>query len=323
MFIRDLLKRKQPSFSFEFFPPRNEEGFNQLYATIAELQRLRPTFVSVTEGAGGSTRRKTADIVVKIRSELGQEAMAHLTCVGSTREEIATALDNLQERGMENVLSLRGDPPQGQTHFRPVPGGFLYANELTAFIRSRYPFCMGVAGYPEGHLEAPDLVTDLENLKRKVDAGADFVITQLFFDNRFYFQFVEQTSAIGITVPIIPGIMPVINVGQIKRFTQVCGASIPPKMLAKLEAIQDDPEAVTQFGIEHATAQCAELLAQGVPGIHFYTLNRSRSSWKILENLKGTGGPAEHPRENPPARSSTSSEDRRNIRGHPDGPEGQ
>jgi methylenetetrahydrofolate reductase (NADPH) len=289
MFIRDLLNQSGPSFSFEFFPPKTEDGFDALYGTVAQLRRLSPTFVSVTYGAGGTTRRKTIDIVAKIKRELRLETMAHLTCVGSTKAEIAQVLDEIRGNGVENVLALRGDPPQGDTTFHQTPGGFAYANELVEFIRSRHDFCIGVAGYPEGHQEAPDLDTDLENLKRKVDAGADFIITQLYFDNRYYFDFVERAAAKGITVPIIPGIMPVLNVSQIKRMTQMCGATIPRKMLADLEALQDQPEAIQQYGIEHSTRQCEELLRQGVPGIHFYTLNRSRSTWQIFENLKRSG----------------------------------
>ena len=289
MFIKDLLRQETPSFSFEFFPPKTDEAFDALVDTIRRLQKLHPTFVSVTYGAGGSTRRRTVDVVVKTKAELGQESMAHLTCVGSTVEEIREVLDELADHGFENVLSLRGDPPAGSEVFEKTPGGFGNANELVSFIREHYTFCIGVAGYPEGHQEAPDPDTDLANLKRKVDAGADFIITQLFFDNRFYFDFVERAAAIGINAPIIPGIMPILNVKQIKRFTQMCGASIPASLLEQLEAVQDDAEAVQRCGVEHATRQCRELLEGGAPGIHFYTLNRSSSTWDIFKNLKATG----------------------------------
>ena len=289
MLIKDLLNQGTPSFSFEFFPPKTDEAFDTLMETIRELQKLHPTFVSVTYGAGGSTRRRTIDVVAKAKGELGQESMAHLTCVGSTEEEMRDVLDELRRQGIENVLPLRGDPPAGTDVFEKKPGGFGYANELVSFIKENYDFCLGVAGYPEGHQEADDFDTDLANLKLKVDAGADFVITQMFFDNRFYFDFVVQARAIGIDVPLIPGIMPILNLGQIQRFTQMCGASIPEELLERLEAIKEDAEAVRQCGVEHAAQQCRELLEGGAPGIHFYTLNRSTSTRDIFENLKAIG----------------------------------
>jgi methylenetetrahydrofolate reductase (NADPH) len=289
MLIRDLLNQGTPSFSFEFFPPKTDEAFDTLVETIRELQKLHPTFVSVTYGAGGSTRRRTVDVVAKAKRELGQESMAHLTCVGSTEDELRDVLDELKAQGIENVLPLRGDPPAGTDVFEKTPGGFGYANELVSFIKKNYDFCLGVAGYPEGHQEADDFDTDLENLKLKVDAGADFVITQMFFDNHFYFDFVEQARAIGIDVPLIPGIMPILNVEQIKRFTRMCGASIPEELLERLEAIREDADAVRQCGVEHAAKQCRELLEGGAPGIHFYTLNRSTSTRDIFENLKAVG----------------------------------
>ena len=289
MLIKDLLNQGTPSFSFEFFPPKTDEAFDTLMETIRELQKLHPTFVSVTYGAGGNTRRRTIDVVTKAKGELGQESMAHVTCVGSTEEEMRDVLDELKRQGIENVLPLRGDPPAGTDVFEKKPGGFGYANELVSFIKENYDFCLGVAGYPEGHQEADDFDTDLANLKLKVDAGADFVITQMFFDNRFYFDFVVQARAIGIDVPLIPGIMPILNLGQIQRFTQMCGASIPEELLERLEAIKEDADAVRQCGVEHAAQQCRELLESGVPGIHFYTLNRSTSTRDILENLKGIG----------------------------------
>ena len=289
MLIKDLLNQGTPSFSFEFFPPKTDEGFDTLMETIRELQKLHPTFVSVTYGAGGNTRRRTIDVVTKAKGELGQESMAHVTCVGSTEEEMRDVLDELKRQGIENVLPLRGDPPAGTDVFEKKPGGFGYANELVSFIKENYDFCLGVAGYPEGHQEADDFDTDLANLKLKVDAGADFVITQMFFDNRFYFDFVVQARAIGIDVPLIPGIMPILNLGQIQRFTQMCGASIPEELLERLEAIKEDADAVRQCGVEHAAQQCRELLESGVPGIHFYTLNRSTSTRDIFENLKAIG----------------------------------
>jgi methylenetetrahydrofolate reductase (NADPH) len=289
MFIKNLLDQGTPSFSFEFFPPKTDEAFDTLLGTIRELQKLQPTFVSVTYGAGGSTRQRTVDVVTKAKGELGLESMAHLTCVGSTEAELRDVLDELKSQGIENILSLRGDPPAGTETFEKTPGGFGNANEIVSFIRENYDFCLGVAWHPERHQEADDFDTDLAHLKRKVDAGADFVITQMFFDNKFYFDFVERSRAIGINVPIIPGIMPILNVDQIKRFTHMCGATIPEDLLTKLEVIQSDADAVLRCGVDHAAQLCRELLEGGAPGIHFYTLNRSTSTRNIFENLKAAG----------------------------------
>ncbi|TDJ52291.1 MAG: methylenetetrahydrofolate reductase [NAD(P)H] [Nitrospina sp.] len=285
MKINALLKHNRPAFSFEFFPPKDDAGFALLFETIEQLVSCKPIYVSVTYGAGGSTRTKTLDLVGRIKNEIGLESMAHLTCVGSDAEEIKDILETLRDRGIENVLALRGDPPKGQEKFEKHEKGFGYGNELVEFIKRDFDFCVGVAGYPEGHIECPDKAQDLINLKRKVDAGADFIVTQLFFDNKFYFDFVERAAAIGIQVPIIPGIMPIMNVNQIKRFTKMCGATLPDALLSSLEAVQDNPDEVRRIGIDHATAQCENLVAEGAPGIHFYTLNRSNATLKILENL--------------------------------------
>jgi len=286
MKISQILKNGRQTFSFEFFPPRDDDGFEQLFQTIENLKEWHPGYVSVTYGAGGTTRTKTIELVGRIKQQIGLESMAHLTCVGHDIDEIRVILDRLQEEGIENILALRGDPPQGQTHFVKPENGFGFGNELVAFIRKNYSFCLGVAGYPEGHVECPDKALDLQNLKRKVDAGADFIVTQLFFDNRYYFDFLERARAIGIAVPIIPGIMPIINANQTKRFTKMCGATIPEKLLARLEENQEDSAAVGEIGEDHATAQCKELLKAGVPGIHFYTLNRSKATLAILKRLK-------------------------------------
>jgi len=286
MKIKDILERVRPSFSFEFFPPKNREGFEQLFTTIGQLESCQPTYVSVTFGAGGSTRTQTIDLVGRIKNEIGLESMAHLTCVGSSREELRSILDTLQAKGIMNILALRGDPPQGQEKFEKPKNGFAYANELVEFVRKHYDFCIGVAGYPEGHVECQDKKADLENLKRKVDAGADFIVTQLFFDNRFYFDFVERARNIGIEIPIIPGIMPVLNVKQTQRFTKMCGSTIPKTLMRQLESAQDEPETVRKIGIEHATVQCELLLQEEAPGIHFYTLNRSNATLKIMESLR-------------------------------------
>jgi len=286
MKIKAILENVRPSFSFEFFPPKDSEGFDKLFTTISQLKPCQPTYVSVTFGAGGSTRTKTIDLVGRIKNEIGLESMAHLTCVGSDKEYIATILDTLQAQGIQNILALRGDPPQGQEEFEKPENGFSYANELVAFIRANYDFCIGVAGHPEGHMECPNKQEDLDHLKRKVDAGADFIVTQLFFDNRFYFDFIGRAQNLGIQVPIIPGIMPILNVKQVQRFTKMCGSTIPALLMERLEAVQDDPETVRQLGIDHATEQCEHLLQEGAPGIHFYTLNRSNATLKILESLK-------------------------------------
>ncbi len=287
MQIRELLVPGKPTFSFEFFPPKSEEAAIQLEKTISDLRGLHPSYVSVTYGAGGSTREKTIDIVTRIKQDSGIEPMAHLTCVGSTREEIGHILDRLLDAGVENILALRGDPPKGQTQFVAVEGGFHYANELVGFIRERYgrKFCIGAAAYPETHVECGSAAADLENLKRKVDTGVDFLVTQLFFDNRKYLEFVERARMAGITVPIVPGIMPILNASQVARF----GATVPAGLAAQLDRVGDHPDAVLELGVAHATAQCVELLHNGVPGIHFYTLNKSTATRNILAALQGLG----------------------------------
>lgn len=277
----------QPIFSFEFFPPKTDEGVEHLFQTIGELKALAPAFVSVTYGAGGSSRQRTVELVQRIKGEHGIEAMAHLTCVRSDREEIDRVLGQLKQAGIENILALRGDPPKGEAAFNRPADGFSYAYELVGYIRERHngSFSMGGACYPEGHVECRDLDKDLAHLKKKVETGLDFIITQLFFDNRHYFEFVKRARAIGIQIPILPGIMPITNVGQVKRFTEMCGVSIPASLLSALEPVQEDPEAVMRLGIEHAAAQCRELLSRGAPGIHFFTLNKSPATRAILESL--------------------------------------
>jgi methylenetetrahydrofolate reductase (NADPH) len=285
MRIDKLLGRGLPTISFEFFPPKTEEGFAALYRTIDDLHPLRPSYVSVTYGAGGSTRQKTVDLVSRIQNELKIRAMAHLTCVGHTAEEIGGILDQLWGNGICNVLALRGDPPVGQSQFVATPGGFGYANELAGFVRQKHDFCIGVAGYPEGHPQCLNRTRDLENLRRKVDAGADFVVTQLFFDNQDFYNFRDQARTMGIKIPIIAGIMPVLNVAQIKRFISMCGAKIPHPLLLKIEEAENDPEAVYRIGVEYAIGQCRDLLANGVDGLHFYTLNKSKATVEIVKAL--------------------------------------
>ncbi|HET6984859.1 MAG TPA: methylenetetrahydrofolate reductase [NAD(P)H] [Myxococcaceae bacterium] len=289
MKIRNRLNPSDPCFSFEFFPPRTEEGHRALLRTVEDLRPLDPGFVSVTYGAGGSTRDRTVELVREIRAT-GLETMAHLTCVGHSREELGGLVEHFLEMGVENLLALRGDPPAGQSAFQPTPGGFRYASELVRFIRERdHHLCIGGAGYPEGHVETPLREDDLKNLKAKVDAGLDFVITQLFFDNAFYFDFVERARRVGINVPIVPGIMPITNIEQLERFIRLCGATVPMRLVLQLERYRDDPDAVVQLGVAHATVQCMELLARGVPGIHFYTLNKSPATRLIVGALKGRG----------------------------------
>lgn len=273
-------------FSFEFFPPKTDEGETKLWNVLNELRALKPTYVSVTYGAGGSTRAKTVELTRRIKQELGIEPLAHLTCVGATRDELRRVLDELQEAGVENVLALRGDPPKGMDRFQAVDGGFGYANELTHFIRTNYDFCLGGACYPEGHTEAASPYEDLHFLKKKVEAGAQFLVTQLFFDNRLYFDFVDRARAAGITVPIVPGIMPIQNVDQIKRFTKMCGASLPPELLGALDQRASEPERVHEYGVVYATVQSLGLLQGGAPGIHFYTLNKSTATREILTVMR-------------------------------------
>jgi methylenetetrahydrofolate reductase (NADPH) len=275
-----------PVFSFEFFPPKTEEGEKNLWVALQDLKELKPTFVSVTYGAGGSTRTKTVEITRRIKNELGIEAMAHLTCVGAKKEELAAVLDELWSGGIRNVLPLRGDPPKGQDRFVATEGGFAYANELASFVSETWDFCLGGACYPEKHIEAASPYQDLANLKKKVDAGARFLITQLFFDNRVYFDFVDRARAAGINVPIIPGIMPIQNVEQIKRFTKLCGASIPAQLASQLDRLADQPDRVYDLGVVHATIQCLGLIQGGAPGVHFYTLNKSTATRDILAAIR-------------------------------------
>lgn len=286
MKITEILRARTLTMSFEFFPPKTEEEMAQLFETLREVKKLDPGYISVTYAPGGETKEKTIEIVRRAKSEIGLESMAHLTCVGHSREELKSILDELSMSGIENVIALRGDPLKGQTRFTPHPDGFTYASELTAFIRASYPFCIAVAGYPEGHIESPNKETDWNNLLRKVMAGADLIITQLFFDNRDFFTFESAMRKRGVSVPIIPGIMPITNYNQIMRFTQMCGAKIPEKVARDLEQVRNDQEAVKEYGVVYATQQCRQLIAHGVPGIHFYTLNKSRATRKIIGNLR-------------------------------------
>jgi methylenetetrahydrofolate reductase (NADPH) len=281
-----LATSDEPVFSFEFFPPKTDEGWRNLREALESLVALEPDFVSVTYGAGGSTRDKTLEVTKWLKQGLGIEAMAHLSCVGATREELGQILEGIETAGIENVLALRGDPPRGETQWRPHPGGLRYSTELATLISEGHSFGIGAACFPEVHPEAPDLAHDLRFLRQKVGSGVSFLITQLFFDNELYFRFVEEARGAGIDVPIIPGVMPITDVKQIKTITGMCGASIPPALLEALEWRASDPEAVLQLGVAYATLQCAELLARGAPGVHFYTLNRSPATRAILSALK-------------------------------------
>ena len=290
-FIRDIYASKQtarqPVISFEFFPPKTGEGDrNLLEKQIPALLQAKPDFCSVTYGAGGSTRDKTLMIVDCIQREHDLTALAHLTCVNHTRDEVRTVLEKIRALGCKNILALRGDPPNGG-EFQPTPGGFEFASQLVKFIREQDDFSVGVAGFPEGHPACKNgKQTDWRHLQEKVDAGADFVLTQLFFDNADYFEFRDfVTGRLGVRVPLVPGIIPFLSATQIVKFTQLCGAKIPPPLRAKLDELGANDEAAAEFGIEYATQQCEELLRAGAPGLHFYTLNKARSTVQVLKNL--------------------------------------
>jgi methylenetetrahydrofolate reductase (NADPH) len=278
--------KSHPLRSLEFFPPKDDAGVAALRETAVALQRIEPDFVSVTYGAGGSTRECTAQVSRLLREELGFTVMPHLTCVGHSRAELHELADRIHQAGFRNIMTLRGDPPKGSTEFKPAPDGLRYAAELVALLKSRHAdFCLGVGGYPEKHPEAASPQADLDHLKAKVDAGADFITTQLFFDNAVYFRFVEQCRAAGITVPIVPGIMPVLSLKQIQRFTSMCGATLPAKMITRLEAAGENPEIVETIGIDWALGQIRELLAQDAPGYHIYILNRAKSALALAAGL--------------------------------------
>jgi methylenetetrahydrofolate reductase (NADPH) len=286
MRIDEIYAAGSPVFSFEFFPPKTPVGEENLKAALKELKELEPAFVSVTYGAGGSTREKTIEIVKSLKEEWGLEAMAHFTCVGATVEELRETLDEMHAAGIDNVLALRGDPPQGQEHWTMTEGGLEYSYELVEMIGGDYPFAIGAACFPETHVHATSAEDDIEHLANKVRSGVDFLISNLFFDNARFFEFTAKARAAGITVPIVPGIMPITRPGQIEGMAKRCGASIPPGVARELEKRGDDEEAVLDFGVAYATLQCAELLAAGAPGIHFYTLNRSPATRAILSALK-------------------------------------
>ncbi|MBV8149763.1 MAG: methylenetetrahydrofolate reductase [NAD(P)H] [Candidatus Eremiobacteraeota bacterium] len=285
MRISDALATTRPFFSFEFFPPKDDDGSRQLFEAISALQPLRPAFVSITYGAGGSTRARTVSLAKQIQQEIGLTVVAHVTCVGASRAELRSLFDELARAGIENVLALRGDPPKGESAFVAPSGGFAHASELVAMLRRNYDFCIGAACYPEKHPEAPNFDTDLEHLRRKIEAGADFLVSQLFFDNDAYFEFERRARNVGILTPILPGLMPITNFEQIKRFVAMCGAVIPPKLHVEMELRKGDPEAVEALGVAYASMQAIALLHSGVPGIHFYTLNKSPATRAIVSSI--------------------------------------
>lgn len=286
MHLSQAYQPQQVALSFELFPPKSEASELELFHQLHDLAAFAPRFITCTYGAGGSTRAKTLDIIERVRSEFGVPVASHLTCVGSTVDDLRQYLTEAWQRGVTNIVALRGDPPKGETSFQAVAGGLRYANELVALIRSEFrQFGIAVAGYPEKHLEAPSLDIDLVNLQRKVDAGADCVITQLFFDNADFFAFRERCERLGIRVPIVPGILPVTNLAQIRRITSLCGARLPASLLQALEASGDQAEDQFQAGVDYATQQVNELLRSGVPGLHFYVLNKSAATARVLGDL--------------------------------------
>lgn len=286
MRIAEAYRNGKPVFSFEFFPPPNEKAMQRLHDTIAALRPLRPDFVSVTYGAGGSTRDLTIELVTEIKRDTGIEAMAHLTCVGHTAGELADILDRLEAAGIENVIALRGDPPKGQTTFTKTVGGFGHGSELAEFVRSRWPFCVAGATYPEPHLESTDPLQDVRYARLKQDVGVEVLITQLFFEPELYFRFVRRARAAGVSVPIVPGVMPITSANQLLRTGMFarCGATVPAALRRRIEAARDD-DAAAAIGIAWALGQCRELLEGGAPGVHFYTLNRSRAAYAVYRGL--------------------------------------
>ncbi len=288
MKISEILKQIKTSISFEFFPPKTEEAEKQLFKTIKDLEHLNPTFVSVTYGAGGSTRDRTRNIVKKIHEETKLTVMAHLTCIGHSKKELLEILQDYKNIGIQNILALRGDIPVNQENFKIPEDGCHYANELVELIRENFGdyFSIAVACYPEGHPESPNIERDIHYFKKKVEAGADFAITQMFFENKYFYEYVDKVRKEGIDIPIIPGIMPITNFKQIRKFAAMCGATIPENLVKELEKYEDNPEMVKKVGIEYATHQCIDLLNHNVKGLHFYTLNKSDATIQIYNKIK-------------------------------------
>jgi len=284
--ISELFSQKRPLRSLEFFPPKDDAGVQALRATATVLKKLAPDFVSVTYGAGGSTRERTAQVSAMLRSEFGLTVMPHLTCVGHSRDELNEIATKHHTAGLRNIMALRGDPPKGISEFKPAPDGLSYANELVSLLKARHAdFCLGVAGYPEKHPQAPSLDVDLDNLKRKVDAGASFVTTQLFFDNNVFHRFVDRCGKAGIAIPIVPGIMPPLSLSQVHRMTQLSGSAVPAQLTRRFEAAGDDADTVEFVGIDWALGQIRDLLAHGAPGYHLYILNRAKAALALTAGL--------------------------------------
>ncbi len=277
-----------PHISFEVFPPKTDAAMESLRRVLPELIELGPSYMTVTYGALGSTRERTLEIAALIKREYHMESACHLTCVGSSRADLDRILDDIRNSGVENIVALRGDPPRGETAFVPPPDGYSHGNELVAHIRRHHAadFGIAVAGYPEKHIESPDHDSDLRHFKNKMNAGADIAITQLFYDNADYFSFVKAVRALGVTKPIIPGLLPVLSAKQVQRITSMCGSKIPTKLQAELMAAGDDDDKAEEVGIHQCVAQATELLRHGVPGIHFYVLNKSRHMRRIMEQLR-------------------------------------
>ena len=285
MKLADLYARPGLTLSVEFFPPKTDKGEENLFREIEIIKRLKPAFCSVTYGAGGSTREKTVDLVNRIHRECGLEVMCHLTVVGQSKDDARAVLKKLKKKGIQNLLALGGDPPQGMTDWKPHPDGFHYAVELVREAKTLGGFSIAVAGFPEVHPRAESRASDLRFLKEKVDAGAVAVITQLFFDNEDFYRFAEDLRNLGVTVPIVPGILPVLSATQVRRFTTLCCSKIPPRLESDLAKVENDDDAAVEVGIEYATEQCQDLIKYGVPGIHFYSLNKSHSLQAICKNL--------------------------------------
>jgi methylenetetrahydrofolate reductase (NADPH) len=285
MRIRDIIKQQQKSLSFEFFVPKSEKGENSLVENMRRLEALKPTFVSVTQSAMGNSPKNSRRLVTRIREETSLEPMPHLICVDQSKGELRDTLEGYNAVGIENILALRGDPPQGRTEFRPAEDGFRHAKDMVELVASLKSFSIGVAAYPEGHIEAPSLEADMIRFKEKVDAGADFAITQMFFQNRFFYDFIERAQRAGIDIPIIPGIMPIMDIEKVKMFSQSCGATLPGALLEGMEKVVDSTEDARKVGMEFTIQQCDDLLENGVRYFHFFTLNRVALIMEILENL--------------------------------------
>ncbi len=289
MKIGQYLKEGNFSISFEFFPPKTPEGEEELFQTIKSLRSINPSFVSVTYGAGGSTRDRTRRVVERIHKETDLTVMAHLTCIAHSREELLQIIGEYKSIGIENLLALRGDIPANMPDFRPPEDACKHADQLVRLIRENYGewFSIGVASYPEGHPESPNMEWEIKYFKRKVEAGADFSITQMFFENHYYYEFIELCQKAGIDIPIIPGIMPITNFRQVQKFASMCGATIPQRLIERLEPYADNPEETLKIGVEFAIEQCLDLLENDVPGLHFYTLNKSKATLMVYEGIKG------------------------------------